>query len=560
MLRNKYVDEYIAEIKANPQNFNKERIDLITYLEAEILPRDDLYYFNETQIENYKRWTETLFFTVEPFQMFMTAFVFLYHKSNHTPVFDTFFLTMSRGAGKNGYISSLSSFLTSELHGIEGYNVVVVANSEKQAKTSFIEVYNTLLKHNLQNTAEHKGLFEVFKSIIRNVKTKSEFSYSTSNAKTADGRRDGAVVFDEIHEYEDSRLVDVFTSGLGKVDNPRRFFIGTNGYVREGYYDKLMEQSHDVLKTHENPQQLFPFICTLDSLDEVDDYSKWQKCQPMFAEPMSQYGERLFDTYKKAYLKIPSEPSSRQEFMIKRMNLPEEDLEHDVASIEELRATNQPIPYEELEGADCIGGVDFGSVRDFTAVGLLFKTKEEKLVWITHSFARLEYLKKANLKPPIFEWEKEGLLTVVDEPTINPNHVVEWFKEQAQKYKIKKIEIDSYKADLICPLLTDAGFEVELIRKPSSIHPRLAPLVETAFASNQFVWGDNPLMRWYSNNVYVKTLKDGGKQYLKKDEHRHKTDGFQALLHALSRVNELDTVVDVKSSLKNMIKIMKGAQ
>ncbi len=236
---------------------------------------------------------------------------------------------------------------------------------------------------------------------------------------------------------------------------------------------------------------------------------------------------------------IPNEPSSRQEFMTKRMNLPEINLEEDVASKEEVMATNQPIPFNELEGCDCIGGVDFASIRDFTAVGILFK-QHEKMYWVTHSFARKEYLDKANLKPPIKEWAKQGLLTIVDEPSISPEHVVDWFVEQSEKYNIRKIEIDSYKQDLIAPLLEEAGFEVEIIRRPSSIHPRLAPMVEDGFAKHNIVFGDNPLMRWYTNNVLVKTLKDGGKQYLKKDEHRRKTDGFQAFLHALSRVNEVE--------------------
>lgn len=539
MLKNRYVDDYIKTIKNHPEAYNQDRKDLVSYLETNILPYDDLYYFDEQTLEYFKRWTSKMFFELEPFQLFISAFVFLYNKETKMPVFDTFFLTMSRGAGKNGYISALSSFLTTELNGVKNYNVVVVANSEKQAKTSFEEVYQVLIDKGLQHTAEHAGIFEVFKSKIRNVKTHSEFTYSTSNAKTADGRRDGVVIFDEIHEYEDSRLVDVFTSGLGKVSPPRRFFIGTNGYVREGYYDNLMNQAREIFVTGKNPQRMFPFICTLDNHDEVDEIDKWSKCQPMFEKPLSEYAKMLLDTYKKYYEALKSDPSSRQEFMTKRMNLPEVNLEQDVASREEVLATNQPIPYDELEYCDCIGGVDFGSVRDFTAVGLIFK-QNGKTIWITHSFARLEYLKKAQLKPPIFEWANKGLLTIVDEPTISPQHVVDWFLEKSKIYNIKKIEIDSYKMDLIAPMLEEAGFEVEIIRKPSSIHPRLAPLVETGFAEHSFVWGDNPLMRWYTNNVLVKTLKDGGKQYLKKDEHRRKTDGFQAFLHALSRVNEVE--------------------
>lgn len=538
MIHNKYVDEYIKQIKNHPEQFNQDRKELVNYLEDKVLSRDDIY-FDERKINAFKKWTEKFFFPLQPFQMFIITFVFLYHKDTNDTVFSSFFFTLARGGGKNGLISALVSFLISELHGIKHYDVTVVANSEKQAKTSFHDVYHALQEGGLQNTAEHPGLFEVYKSRIVNIETQSKFEFATSNANTKDGGREGAVIFDEIHQFENSEIVDVFTSGLGKTDNPRRFFIGTNGYIREGYYDNLINQARDIWETHDNPQELFPFICLLDDASEVDDYDKWQKAQPMFAEPMGQYGAQLFRTYKKAYLAIPNEPSSRQEFMTKRMNLPEINLEEDVASKEEVMATNQSIPFDELEGCDCIGGVDFASIRDFTAVGILFK-QHEKMYWVTHSFARKEYLDKANLKPPIKEWAKQGLLTIVDEPSISPQHVVDWFVEQSKRYNIRKIEIDSYKQDLIAPLLEEAGFEVEIIRRPSSIHPRLAPMVEDGFAKHNIVFGNNPLMRWYTNNVLVKTLKDGGKQYLKKDEHRRKTDGFQAFLHALSRVNEVE--------------------
>lgn len=555
MITHPYVESYLAEIEQHPERFNKERIKLAKYLREYVLTKTE-YHFDEQLINDCVKWIETLFFKLEPFQKFIIAFIFLFNNKNQV-VFDTFFITLARGGGKNGLISGLSSFFISGLHGVKNYHGVVVANSEKQAKTSFEEIYQMMFDHNLiYDIPSRSGLFDVKKSQIKSMETRSEFEFATSNVKTKDGGRQGFVIFDEVHIYEDSKLVDVFTSGLGKVLPPRRFFIGTNGFVREGFYDQLEEQANEILDTGDNPDYMFPFICKLDDASEVDDDSNWQKAQPMFAEPRSTYGEGLFETYKRAYRKLKTEPSSRPEFMTKRMNLPEINLEEDVASREEVLATNQPIPFNELKGSECIGGVDFGSIRDFTAVGLLFK-KKGKLYWHTHSFARQEYLQKANLKPPIYEWAEKGLLTIVDEPSISPTHVVDWFKEQSKLYSITKIEIDSYKMDLIAPLLEEAGFEVEIIRRPSSIHPRLAPIVEKGFAERDIVWGDNPLMRWYTNNVMVKTLKDGGKQYLKKDEHRRKTDGFQAFLHALSRVNEIEESNAVENAA-GLLAFLKG--
>ncbi|CAC6916972.1 putative phage terminase, large subunit [Staphylococcus aureus] len=98
-----------------------------------------------------------------------------------------------------------------------------------------------------------------------------------------------------------------------------------------------------------------------------------------------------------------------------------------------------------------------------------------------------------------------------------------------------------YKLDILRPLLEAEGFEVYGIRRPSSIHGLLAPRVESLFANNNLYWGINPLMNWYTFNVFKKVTKDGSIQYLKKDEHRRKTDGFQALIHALYKASEILT-------------------
>jgi len=248
--------------------------------------------------------------------------------------------------------------------------------------------------------------------------------------------------------------------------------------------------------------------------------------------------------------------------MTKRMNLPVTDLERSVAKWEEIAATNQPIP--ELEGKECIGCLDFAQIRDFAAVGLVFK-HDGKIPFITHSFVRKEFADKyygysrrnvdENEKfAPIREWEARGLLTVVDEETINLEHIVNWFVTMRLKYNIKKIIGDSYRMEMLKPMLEAVGFEVEVIRRPEAIHGLLAPRIETYFAKNMFVWGDNPLMRWYTNNVLVTIKKDGNKVYGKKEPIRRKTDGFQALVCGLYRIEELsegsiDEALDVLSEL-----------
>ncbi|KIV34458.1 hypothetical protein, partial [Vibrio parahaemolyticus] len=124
MISNKYVDEYIHLYETGKIKLNKERIMLIKYLQKHVLVRDDIY-FNEEMIENYIKFTEKWYFKLQPFQKFIAPFVFLYYKEDDSVFYDQFFITMSRGGGKNGFISSLSHFFISPLHGIPKYNISI---------------------------------------------------------------------------------------------------------------------------------------------------------------------------------------------------------------------------------------------------------------------------------------------------------------------------------------------------------------------------------------------------------------------------------------------------
>lgn len=530
MITNRYVDEYIHLYETGQIKLNKERIMLLEHLQKRVLIRDDIF-FDEKQINDFIAFAEKWYFPLNTFQKFIAAFVFLLYKEDGAVFFDQFLLLMARGAGKNGFISVLIHYLISPLHGIEKYNVSIVANTEKQAKMSFVEVYDTI------ETKE--GLSDYFyptKKEIKGLDTNSIIQYHTSNASSKDGLRDGAVIYDEIHRYETAETVNVFSSGLGKVKNAREFFIGTDGFVREGFLDKTKERALSILKGDEPEDSLFPFICRIDEAKEIDDPDMWEKANPMFSKPMSEYGRGLFKKVKAQYRQLSSNPSGYSEFITKRMNLPEVDLAKDVASREEIMATNREMP--DLRHKTCVGGLDFASIKDFAAVGLLFKVGDE-YIWKSHSFVRKGFLNSVKMKAPIREWEDEGLLTILDEPVIDIRHIVNWFVEMREIYGITSIVADTFRLDLVKSALEAEGFHILYIRNPKAIHSLLAPRVETMFANKKIIFGPNGLMRWYTNNVYVHIKKDGNKEYLKKDEVMRKTDGFQAFTHALWQADNL---------------------
>jgi len=282
----------------------------------------------------------------------------------------------------------------------------------------------------------------------------------------------------------------------------------------------------------------------------MEDPVFWAKANPMFNE-QTEYAEQVFSEVMEDYLDLEESPSGRQEFVIKRMNFTEGDGERDVAPWEQVLATNRPIP--DLSGRNCVAGFDYASIRDFASVGLLFKVNG-KIVWMQHSFVRKGFLDAFKPKAPIREWAELELVTIVDEPSIDPRRLVKWLVDKRETYDIELVAADSFRMDLLKPLLEDEGFETEFIRNPAGVQAKIAPIIEDGFAHEHFIFGDDPMMRWYTNNTYVKEDPRGNRTYLKKEPVRRKTDGFHAFIAALykrDRINEFD-IEEALNALQNI--------
>lgn len=569
MITTKYIDEYIKRYLNGEFILNERRKKVIELYEREIKYADDMY-FDETLIDNYIKFTEKYFFPLTLTQKFKTCFTFLYYKDGSL-VFPENFDYEGRGGGKSGRISSLAAFFISDLHGVPLYNVSLVANSEKQAKISFAEVYNVIDRDdNLKRFYDNK------KAQIEGKNTKSLFQYHTSNAGTKDGLRDGCVIFEEIHAYENTDTINVFTSGLGKVKNPRIFYVGSDGYCRDGFLDKMKERADNILDGHVSIREdgLFPFMCCIDDESEMHDPNMWQKANSQLHPPLSEYAKNLKKTIEQQYKTLQYDPSGYEEFVTKRMNLPKTDLEKSVTTWENILRTNQEYDLEKLKNLECVGCLDYASVRDFVSCGLFFKhqgkfiiPKELSKSYVCKPFADKHYAyssekgegnnKKDHRKfAPIREWERQGLLEVVDRETMDPYQVVQWFVDRRNEgWNIIKIVGDNFRMEILRPIFEQHDFEVEIIRNPDAASALLAPKIEIAFEEGNVVFGDNPLLRWNTNNVLVKLNPRGEKCYRKKEDIKRKTDGFMMFLYGMWAARDLQDF-DLSENL-DMLSLLK---
>lgn len=481
--------------------------------------------------------------TLFPWERFIVACVHCFDDRNDTVIFDEYLVVMGRGNGKNGFISALIWYLTSAAHGVQGYNVDIIANSEGQARTSFDDVYNII---QTDKSGKLKKQFDAKKSVITNFITHSTINYNTANARTKDGKRSACLVFDELHEYETWDMINVFTSGFGKRKHSRTFYITTNGYVRNGVLDEQLKMAEDVLSGKIKDLGLLPLIYMLDDKNEVEEEKNWRK-----ANPSLDYLPVLQQQMRKDFVETKYRPSTAVEFLTKRMNRPAQDTFNLVATPEQVNATNRPIPYEDLHGMPCMGAVDYASVKDFCSCGLLFLYQGVYYL-IEHTFVCYKALEmeSRHIKFPVEEMAGRGLITIVKADTIKPEMVAEWFVEKSRDYEILDIKADDYRKALLTQAFEKVGLPLTSVRSGAKTHTTLSPIVDSVFAEHRLVVGDNPTMRWYINNVRQEMDKKGNVQFVKIEPMLRKTDGFFMFLHALNGAEELPDVVDCQETIE----------
>lgn len=522
-----YIDTWIELVENGKVHTCEEQKLLIDFVKK-VLDDPNVYIDHERIYESVRVVEDYFPFELIHFQKFLFCFVDgVFYKDTGDLVFDDHFWYMGRGSGKNGLISCVSFYLQSDKHGVKNYNIDIVATSEEQAKTSFDEVYQVI-----EDNPKLQRFFTYTKELITFKKTNSKLRFRTSNAKTKDGGRPGAIIFDEVHQYENYDNIAVHLGGLGKVPKPRRFYITTDGEVRESVLDDLKEKSLRVLRGEDPHNGFFPFICKMDSEDEVNNPELWEK-----AIPRINHDKTLKRTVLKEYNDMKQSSELVVAFYTKRMNLPKQDKAKAVASWEEIKATNQAIP--DLAGNECIGAIDFSDLRDFCSVGLLFK-HEGKRIFIQHTFIHEKSLQMTKFNIDIQEAVDLGLATIVKGAPIIPEDIVyNWFAEQSEFYVIKKVVADRHRITALKDKFDAEGLELQGIASGYITHSKLHPIITKLFAENKLIFGDDKLMRWYCNNVYVDTDKKGNKSYLKIEPIKRKTDGFFAFLHAMSVEEEL---------------------
>ena len=468
-----------------------------------------------------------------PWEEFLLALWDCTYRADGQPRWKTLFVMVGRGAGKDGFIAFDSACSLSPYNPVSHYNVDICANNEDQATQPSKDLVEVLESPKWE--AKLNRHYYHTKEIIQGRKNKGIMKGRTNNPKGRDGMRSGKVVFNEVHAYENYGNIKVFITGQGKVAQPRVGIFSSNGEVSDGPLDDYLARADRILFDGEPDNGFLPFVCKLESKEQVHDPENWTMANPSLA-----FLPHLRQEIEDEYRDWCDHPEQNGDFITKRMGIRQGFQEIAVTEYDKLLATNCELP--DMSGWSCTVGIDYAELSDWASVNLHFRRGAERYD-INHAWLCLQSKTLSRVKAPWQEWAKQGLVTPVDDVSIHPDLLTGYIQRAAQRYNIRMLALDHYRWTLLSESLKKIGFDandksrVKLVR-PSDIM-QVEPVIQECFDRGNFHWGNNPCLRWAVNNTKrVRSSKSKGVDtgnfiYAKIEAKSRKTDPFMALVASM---------------------------
>ena len=481
-------------------------------------------------------------FVLEPWQKFILWVLFGWKRANGSRRFRSAYVEIARKNGKSTLCAGIGLYaLTAD--GEEGAEVYCFATKKDQAKIVFAEAEKM--------RKASPGLAKRIESWRNNMcvpATNSKMEPLGADADTMDGLNSSCNIVDELHAHKSKKLLEKVETGVGSRRQPINFKITTAGYDRESVCWAERERCTAILEGVKEDDSVFAFIACLDEGDDWRDEKNWIKANPNLNVSVK------LETLQEDARKADQQPSSLNGFLQLRLNV-WTNQEHAAIKIDEwnkcvgfsLAGIDSKILRErklkELEGRDCIIGIDLSSTEDVSASVKLFPPQSDDEPWICIPDFWLpednvaEKMDKWRSHSASYDvWAREGFLHLTDGDVIDYDEIKAQILSDCERYNVTKITFDAHFATQFTNDLQKSGVANDkLLKFPQTMEMYAEPtqrLLEVMIPKRTIAHLGNPMLRWMASNLIVKQDDSGRKKPIKKSN-AAKIDGMQALIMAI---------------------------
>lgn len=362
--------------------------------------------------------------------------------------------------------------------------------------------------------------------------TNSVYQVLSAEAYTKHGLNASGVVFDELHSQPNRQLFDVMTKGSGDArTQPLFFLITTAGTDTKSVCYEQHQKALDIIAGKKRDKTFYPCIYGADEKDDWTDPKVWAKANPSLGYTVT------VDKVKDACNSAKQNPAEENSFRQLRLN---QWVKQAVRwmPMDKWNLCSTPVDMEALEGRVCYGGLDLSSTGDISTIVLVFPPKDENdkyqvlpFFWVPEDCLDLRVLRD---HVPYDIWHRQGYLETTEGNVIHYAWIEKAIERLGERYNIREIAYDRWGATQMVQNLEGMGFTVvpfgQGFRDMSPPTKELMRLV----LEQQIAHGNNPVLSWMMDNVYVRQ-DPAGNIKMDKEKSTEKIDGAVAMVMALDR-------------------------
>ncbi|QFG08682.1 terminase [Arthrobacter phage Ingrid] len=448
------------------------------------------------------------------------------------------YLIVARGAAKSMYAECIQSYFLNI--NTKTSHQITTAPTMKQAeevmspfRTAITRargpLFQFLTEGSLQNTSGSKVnrvKLASTKKGIENFLTGSILEIRPMSINKLQGLRPFVSTVDEWLSGDIREdVVGAIEQGASKLEDYLIVAISSEGTVRNGSGDTIKMELQDILKGDYINPHVSIFHYRLDSLEEVNDPSMWEKAQPNIGKTVT------YDTYQQDVERAEKAPAARNDILAKRFGIPMEGYTYFFTYEETI-----PKRFRTFKGLPCAMGADLSQGDDFCAFTFLFPKPNGEFGVKTRSYITENTLMKlpGAMRAKYQEFRDEKTLHVLQGTVLDMIEVYEDLDDHIQEnaYDVRAFGYDPYNATEFVARWEAENGSYGIVKVIQGARTESVPLGELKkLSEDEMLLFDQALMSFAMGNAITIEDTNGNRKLLKKRQDQ-KIDNVAAMMDA----------------------------
>ena len=378
---------------------------------------------------------------------------------------------------------------------------------------------------------------------------------NVSNGSNISGPRPSLVVGDEIHEWDDPAILEMWAAAIMKMPGDPLMLLGTNTPAADQVLGtELSDYYTMVAKGEFQDDASLALICTCDEGDDpLNDEAVWKKSLP--ALDITYPAENVRDEVVKARGLPGKAATLKRLFFGFRIGVADGWIDLDL-----WQSALGSLDEDELAGLPCWLGLDLSSRKDLTALAAVWERPDGHLLARIHYWtpgATIIQREKVD-RAPYTQWRDKGHLVATPGPTIPKAWPATETKRMVDRYNVVGMAYDPAQILDFEEACTEAGLTIWKYEGPNEPagdglmmvrhgqgwkgmdNPALLNMptgvkaLEDAILNGKLTIEKNPVTNFCSANMALAPGANPDQKVPNRRKARGRIDGMVALIEAIN--------------------------